>query len=62
MLTDEEIKQVEDEAYAAIDHLQMIKRITEGKDNNVAFLADYRSKDIETIVRCAKMKDSKLPG
>ena len=61
MLTDEEIEKVEMEARSAIIHLQRIKTLSEGKDNNVAFLADSRSKDVESIVKCAKLKGHNMP-
>ena len=61
MLNDEEIKQIEEEARLAIIHLQKINEIAEGKDNNVAFLAEYRSSDIDAIVRCAKIKGRNMP-
>ena len=56
MLSDTEINVIEQEAQLAIEHLLKIKEISEGKDNNVAFLASVRISDIEKIVKCANIK------
>ena len=56
MLSDSEIRTIEQEAQFAIEHLQKIIEIAENKDNNVEFLASIRVHDIEKIVKCANIK------
>ena len=58
-LTDEEIKAIELETASIIIHLKRIAKLAEGKDNNVAFLAHYRINNVESIVKCAKLKGKK---
>ena len=59
-MTDEEhnifVQQIEEQVEIAKNALDKITHIADGKDGNVIFLALYKKKDLDTIVKCAKMK------
>lgn len=59
MLTDSEIAIIEKKVDAAKSLLDDICHIADGKDGNVAFLANYKSNDLDTIVKCAKLKSKR---
>ena len=56
MLTKSEIEIIEKKFEAVKALLDDVYHIAEGKDNNVAFLVHYKSKDLDSIVQCAKLK------
>lgn len=58
-LTESEITLVEEKVEAAKSLLDDICHIADGKDGNVAFLANYKSNDLDTIVKCAKLKSKR---
>lgn len=59
MLTDSEIAIIEKKVEAAKALLNDVCHIADGKDGNVVFLAHYRSKELDTIVKCAKLKSKR---
>lgn len=59
MLTDSEIAIIEKKVDSAKSLLDDICHIADGKDGNVAFLANYKSNDLDTIVKCAKLKSKR---
>lgn len=59
MLTDSEIAIIEKKVDAAKSLLDDICHIADWKDDNVAFLANYKSKGLDTIVKCAKLKSKR---
>ena len=59
-MTDEEysvfVQQVEEQVKIAKNALDKITHIADGKDDNVIFLALYKKDDLDTIVKCAKIR------
>ena len=55
-LIDSEIALVEEKIEAAKALLDDVCHIAEGKDDSVVFLVHYKSKDLDSIVECAKLK------
>lgn len=59
-MTEEEhnvfVQQIEEQVKIAKNALDKITHIADGKDGNVIFLALYKKDDLDTIVKCAKIK------
>ena len=55
-LTESEIALVEEKVEAAKSLLDDVCHISDGKDGNVIFLAIAKKKDLDIIVKCAKLR------
>lgn len=49
------VNKVEEQVNIAKKALQRIAELAYGKDGNVIFLALYKKRDLDTIVKCAKI-------